>query len=125
MDMMNLVQLGWDIGTFLQKAKEAMIKWGGYLIMLIGVILIIVAVYQLAKKFIAPQSAGPGGWATPIMMLIIGGALAVGGWQFIYNIAQGGKKTIEDLGTGGTYIVPFVKNSVSNLGVGGFIKSLF
>lgn len=91
------ILLDWDIGSFLQNAKDRLVEWGGYLIALIGVVLIIVAIYQIAKKFIAPNSA-PGGWAAPIIMLLIGGALFAGGWTLVSNIAKGGKKTIEDLG---------------------------
>ena len=71
-----------------------------------GVFMIIVAIFQIAKKFISPQSA-PGGWAGPIVCLIVGGALLAGGWTFVSNIAQGGKKTIEDLGS---TIVPLIQN---------------
>lgn len=102
--LMN-VMLSWDIGNFLQNSKSTLITWGDYLMMLIGVILVIVAVYQLAKKFIAPQSA-PGGWVMPIVMLIIGGALLVGGWALISDISSGGEQTIRDLGE---TIIPFLK----------------
>jgi uncharacterized membrane protein len=74
--------------------------------MLVGVVMIIVAIVKIAQKFISPQSA-PGGWVGPIVMLIVGGALLAGGWTFVSNIAQGGKKTIEDLGT---TVIPLIQS---------------
>ena len=104
----NMLRLSmdWDLTSFLDNSKEQLQTWGGALIMIIGVVMIIVAIFQIAKKFISPQSA-PGGWAGPIVCLIVGGALLAGGWTFVSNIAQGGKKTIEDLGS---TIVPLIQN---------------
>lgn len=92
------VQTDWDVGSFLTNSKEQLKTWGGLVISLLGVILIIVGVFQLVKKFIAPQSA-QGGWVMPIIMVIVGGALLTGGWSLLAKIAGGGQKTIEDLGT--------------------------
>lgn len=92
------VQTDWDVGSFLINSKEQLKQWGGLVISLLGVILIIVGVFQLVKKFISPQSA-QGGWVMPIIMVIVGGALLTGGWSLLAKIAGGGQKTIEDLGT--------------------------
>ena len=97
----------WDLGTFLQNAKSTIETWGGYLIMLIGVVMVIVAVYQGAKGLISPQKSQTN-WGMVAALLIVGGAFSIGGYSWVSNIAEGGKKTIDDLG-GGT-IVPMLQN---------------
>lgn len=105
-NMQNLLSMAWDLTSFLNNSKTQLITWGGALIMIVGVVMIIVAIVQIAKKFVSPQSA-PGGWAMPIVCLIVGGALLAGGWNFVSNIAKGGQKTIEDLGT---TIIPLIQS---------------
>lgn len=95
----------WDLGSFLQNATNTIKTWGGYLIALIGVIMIIVAVYQIAKGLISHGKQGqPTNWFVVIGLLIVGGALSISGFTWISGIAQGGKKTIEDLGKESTVL---------------------
>lgn len=102
-----IVNAAWDLGTFLQNAKKTIETWGGYFIMLLGVIMVIVAVYQTAKGLISPQKAQTN-WLIVAALLILGGALTAGGYTWISGIASGGKKTIDDLGGGGV-ILPMLK----------------
>lgn len=97
----NLPTLAWDLGTFLQNAANTLKQWGGYLIVLIGVVMIIVGIYQIAKGFISHGKTQTN-WFVAIALLILGGALMVGGWSWVAGIASGGKQTIDDLGNGGT-----------------------
>lgn len=102
-----VVNAAWDLGTFLQNAKTTIEKWGGYFIMLLGVIMVVVAVYQAAKGLINPQKAQTN-WLIVASLLILGGALTVGGYTWVSGIASGGKTTIDDLGGGGV-ILPMLK----------------
>ena len=95
--LMNTVPMAWDLGSFLQNATETLKQWGGYLIILIGVVMVIASVYQIAKGLISHGKTQTN-WAIAIILLILGGAFMVGGFSFVSNIASGGKKTIEDLG---------------------------
>ncbi len=104
---MGALLTGWDIGTLLNNVKTTLQTWGGGLFGVLGVVLIIWAVVILVKNFISKNQQPE--WFKPIIMLIIGGALAIGGWSFVFNIAQGGKKTIDDLGSGATpTLLPFI-----------------
>lgn len=96
---MMMPTLAWDIGTFLQNATKTIKQWGSYLIILIGVVLIIVAVWQIAKGLIS-HGKGQTNWAVAIIMLIIGGALMAGGFGLVSTIASGGGQTINELGAG-------------------------
>lgn len=91
------IPMAWDLGSFLEKSKSTLQIWGGSLIMLIGVVMVIASVYQIAKGLIS-GGKGQVNWAIAIILLIVGGAFMVGGFSFVSNIAAGGQKTIEDLG---------------------------
>lgn len=96
---MMMPTLAWDIGTFLQNATKTIKQWGSYLIILIGVVLIIVSIWQIAKGLIS-HGKGQTNWAVAIIMLIIGGALMAGGFGLVSTIASGGGQTINELGAG-------------------------
>jgi uncharacterized membrane protein len=99
--MMNLLSMPmtWDLGSFLQHSTETLKQWGGYLIILIGVVMVIASVYQIAKGLISHGKTQVS-WPVAIILLILGGAFMVGGFSFVADIASGGKQTIEDLGNG-------------------------
>lgn len=102
---MMMPTLSWDIGTFLQNATKTIKQWGSYLIILIGVVLIIVSIWQIAKGLIS-HGKGQTNWAVAIIMLIIGGALMAGGFGLVSTIASGGGQTINELGAGtGTWLL--------------------
>lgn len=97
-----------NIEQFLTNATTKAKDWGGLFIILVGAIMMIVAIYKMAKGFILHGKTQTS-WGICIAMLLIGGALvsfAVGkdAWAWVQGIAEGGKQTIEDLGTNPTII---------------------
>lgn len=99
--MMNLLSMpmAWDLGSFLQNATSTLKTWGGYLIVLIGVVMVVWSVVMIARGLISHGKTQVS-WPVAIILLITGGAFMVGGFSFVANIASGGKQTIEDLGHG-------------------------
>ena len=99
--MMNLLStpMAWDLGSFLQNATSTLKTWGGYLIILIGVVMVVWSVVMMARGLISHGKIQVS-WPVAIILLILGGAFMVGGFSFVANIASGGKQTIEDLGNG-------------------------
>lgn len=104
--------LTFDITQFGTNLYEKLREWGNILVIIIGVVMMIVAVWQIAKGLIQHGKAQVS-WAVAIALLIIGGALAsfgasgiadpdAGAWKWIEDIAAGGKETINDLGGTGT-----------------------
>lgn len=89
----------WDLGNFLKNATSTLKGWGGLLIMLIGVVMVIVSVYKIASGLIS-HGKKQTNWAVAIILLILGGAFIAGGWDFVSGIAKSGEKTINDLGEG-------------------------
>ena len=91
---------GWSLDQLLSGAYNKMLNWVGYIILIIGVILLGIAVFQLLKKF---GSGGQGGmsWVLIIIMACVGGALLGGGINFVYKLTKGTQSTIEDMGKKG------------------------
>lgn len=90
---------GWDLGTFLKSATSTLKEWGGYFVILVGVVMLIAGVFQIAKGLIS-HGRTQVNWFVCFTLIILGGAFMTGGWGFISTISSGGQKTIEDLGTG-------------------------
>ena len=101
--MLNMVTAAWDIGSFLENSAAQIKEWGGLIIILVGIVMIITASVKIAMG-LANHGKQQVNWFLLILLFLIGGAFSVGGYSFVSNIAEGGKKTIEDLG-GGVIIV--------------------
>lgn len=93
----------WDLSTFLQNAASQIKTWGGYFLTVLGIIMIIVGLYQLASGLMSDRKQVE--WVKVISLLLIGGVLAISGIQVITNIAEGGSKTVQDLGG---FIIPLL-----------------
>lgn len=91
----------WDLLSFITNAKDYGQLIGGAIVTLIGLIILIVAVVFIAKKFLGNGQRDDKSWLIIVVMLLVGGAFITGGITFIMNISSGGQKTVEDLGTGG------------------------
>ena len=91
----------WDLVSFFTNAKSYVTVLGGGFITLVGLIVLIVAVVFVAKKFLSGQQAGPGeSWVKIVIMILVGGALMTGGIVLLTTLASGGQKTVTDLGGG-------------------------
>ena len=115
MSVLNPIVLtgGWDLTTFLGNATAQLEIWGGLLMVLLGVVMIIVAIWRIAKGLISHGKTQTN-WFVAIALLLLGGALAgLGGgraaWEWVSGIAKGGKQTIDDLGTTIIPMLPFIK----------------
>lgn len=94
---------GWDIENFLKNSTSTITTWFGLAVVLIGIVMIAFSIWQIASGLMSGGKKQTS-WGIAIVTLILGGALSVGGFVFVQNIAKGGKKTIEQLG-GGTVFV--------------------
>ena len=88
-----------DIITFLQNAAGYLKTIGHYLMILVGVILVIVAVIQIAKGF-ANGGRGQVNWVMSIACLLVGGLLIFGGWNAATMVASIGGGTIDSIASG-------------------------
>jgi len=88
-----------DIIKFLDNSAKYLKKIGHYIMILAGVILIIVAVIQIAKG-LAGGGRGQVNWVMSITCLLVGGMLIFGGWNLAAKVAKMGQGTLETLGSG-------------------------
>lgn len=102
---MKMILMAWDLTSFLTNFGNALEKWGGIIVFIIGVAMVIASVYFIMKGLLS-HGRGQTSWVTTILLLLIGGAFmaggitAGGGWSLLTNIANGSKQTIEDMGNG-------------------------
>lgn len=88
----------WSLSKFFESAKTTVQTLGSSLLMVLGVIMIVVAGIKIGKGLMGGQNSQPPNWIMTIILLIVGGAFAVGGIGLLAKIAGGGQQTIEDLG---------------------------
>ena len=91
-----------NFDKFFQNLYDKLKDWGGWIILLAGVIMMIVGIFQIAKGLIQHGKAQTN-WIVAIALLLLGGALVgLGGsasaFEWVTKITQGGGKTIEQLG---------------------------
>ena len=96
---------GWSINNFLTNLNKNLNLWGGLLIVVVGLVMVIVAVVKIAKGLMS-SGRGQTNWVLNIVLFFIGGALAFGGgWGLVQGISQGGSDTLNDLGK---IAIPFI-----------------
>lgn len=69
----------WDLETFVDSASGSIGSWMSYVMMFMGVIGIVWATVLLIKKLTAPPGYDQGSWGSIMIMIMIGGAMTVGG----------------------------------------------
>lgn len=104
---------GWSLNNFFANAKSTLYTLGGAFLMVLGVIMIIVAGVKIGKGLMGGQNSQPPNWVMTIVLLIVGGAFAVGGIGLISDIASGGQQTIKDLGNNGGQATSIIIDSDS------------
>lgn len=96
---------GWGLENLLTNATAKVKLWVGLFFGLVGIIAIAWGVYKFFTKLFGGPSGQQTSWLTIAVLIIAGAVVAFGGTTLVFDIAQGGKQTIEDLGNG--MIVPF------------------
>lgn len=94
----------WDLETLLKNAGSYAKNVGGALLILMGIVGLVWGGTLTIKKLMSSQQDNTS-WGKIILLLIIGGALAVGGFNLVFMVGSGGEKTIKDLGKGGVILL--------------------
>ena len=105
-----------DLDTFASGANECAYSWGGTILIIIGIALIIAGVYKIAKGLMSGGRAQVN-WLVCLLCLAIGGALVFS--QLAYDIGNGANATLYDMGSGqaGTIVMDVndIGSSVSDI----------
>lgn len=89
---------GFELSNLLKSATGKVNDYAQSLVVIIGVVMVVAAIYQIGKGFMS-GGRGQTNWAMAIGCLIVGGAICVtGGYKLIANVAKGGKDTISSMG---------------------------
>lgn len=109
----------WDLVSALNNAGKYVGRIGSGAVFMLGFILILVGAWKLAMKLINGEKSRES-WGMIVALIVIGGFFAYGGWTMFANVvAKGGKKTIEDLGSGsGAIDLGVLSEGIHNLGTG-------
>ena len=86
-----------DIGNMLGNAKNLLKTWGSAIIIILGVIMIIVAAVQIFRGLATQRGQQQANWVMTILLLFIGAAFALGGFNLLYQFGAAGRNTAEDL----------------------------
>ena len=96
------VLMAWDIDSFLTNLGTKLQTWGSLVFIILGVIALIVAIYKLVTGLMSHGKGQPPNWFVILLLFLVGGALVAAGtgsFDWVKGIAEGGKTTIEGLGT--------------------------
>ena len=91
------VALDIDIGQMLSNGKNLLKTWGSAVIIILGVIMIVIAGVQIFKGLATQRGQQQANWVMTILLLFIGAAFALGGFNLLYQFGAAGKNTAEDL----------------------------
>lgn len=106
----------WSVLEALENGAAFVKEAGGGVLILMGLVALVWGGVLALKKLMAGQG-NQTSWGTIILLIILGGAIAVGGFALIFEIGSGGKQTIEDIG-GGTLLFNPIAPMTAALGLG-------
>lgn len=97
----DLVLASFDVTTFIKNGTTTAQGWFSGLTLLAGLVCIFIGIWQTASGLWS-QGKKQTNWIVTIGLILFGGALTAtgGGFEFMKDMAGGGRKTIEDLGKG-------------------------
>lgn len=90
----------WSISGLLKAGRNSIAGYVQVIIVIVGVVMVGVGVYQVAKNLIS-HGKGQTNWVVTFALIMVGGMLMLsGGWTVLENIGTGSKETLDDLGKG-------------------------
>ena len=100
---------GWSLESFFQNVLNAVQKYGGYILMIIGAAALIWSIVQAFRKYIFQSQEVRIGPVALIAGAIFGAAFMIGGWELANTIGQGLKETADEFGGNGTSLPMFIE----------------
>lgn len=90
----------WSISGLLKAFRQSVTGYVQIIIVAIGVVMVGVGVYQIAKNLIS-HGKGQTNWVVTAALIMVGGMLMLsGGWTVLEDIGTGSKNTLDNMGKG-------------------------
>lgn len=101
---------GWTLDNALRNFQHFLQRDGGYVLAIVGVLLILFAGFKFAKAIWGQQEKGKNATIGGIA-IVVGGAMLFGGWGLFSTMANGGNTTVQQMGGGFTLPIVTVLQS--------------
>ena len=75
----------WDLEQFAENAKEKIAQWGGLIIILLGLLMMVVGAVKIGKGLMTHGQGQPTNWVINILLVVAGGCFAVFGFNLFRN----------------------------------------
>ena len=101
--------VGWSLESFFENVLEAIQKYGGYVLMVVGTAALIWSIVQAFRKYVFQSQEVRVGPVPLIAGAVFGAAFMIGGWNLANTIGQGLKETADEFGGNGTSLPMFIE----------------
>lgn len=88
----------WSIEKFAENAKEKIGSWGGLIIVLMGLLMMVVGAVKIGKGLMSHGQGQPTNWVINILLVVAGGCFAVFGFNLFRNFGEMAAKDLNELG---------------------------
>ena len=88
----------WSIEKFAENAKEKIGQWGGLIIILMGLLMMVVGAIKIGKGLMTHGQGQPTNWVINILLVVAGGCFAVFGFGLFRNFGEMAAQDLEQLG---------------------------
>lgn len=96
----NALSADWKISDFIASAQVSIMSYVQVIILIIGVVMVGVGIYQVAKNLIS-HGKGQTNWVVTIALIVIGGTLMLtSGWSVIKDVGNGVSGSLKSMGEG-------------------------
>lgn len=123
MNIMNILPLFANAGNstltkFFNTLQQDLGNWGMILTSVIGIVMVIVGIYKVAKNLIS-HGKGQNNWVVAIALIVLGGALAIaGGWKWLGQFSNTTTGTLNEMANGNVenqeqFHDPFTGNEIT------------
>lgn len=89
----------WNLEQFAENAKEKIAQWGGLIIILLGLLMMVVGAVKIGKGLMTHGQGQPTNWVINILLVVAGGCFAVFGFNLFRNFGEMAAQDLEQLGT--------------------------
>ena len=96
----NALSADWTISNFIASAQVSIMSYVQVIILIVGVVMVGVGIYQVAKNLIS-HGKGQTNWVVTIALIVIGGTLMLtSGWSVIKDVGNGVSGSLKNMGEG-------------------------